>query len=97
MTSREDYQERLKAQLIQWDEQLGAWETAARIAGHETRVEMERQVGIMKSRLDDMVFRAGLLKDASAEAWQDIARGADEARKNLHDAFDKARTHFKDV
>jgi hypothetical protein len=97
MTSRDDYQEKLKAQLIQWDEQLGAWETAARIASHDTRAEMERQIGIMKSRLDDIIFRMGLLKDASAEAWQDVARGADEARKSMHDALDKARTHFKDV
>lgn len=97
MNQRDDYLAKLKAQLIQWDEQLGAWETAARISSHDTRAEMERQVGIMKSRLDDMVFRMGLLKDASTEAWHDVARGADEARKNMHDAFDKARAHFKDV
>src|SRR3954467_13269451 len=97
MNQREEYLEKLKAQLIQWDEQLGAWESAARMAKHDTRVEMERQVGIIKSRLDDMVFRAGLLKDASAEAWQEVARGADDARRTMQDAFEKARTRFKDV
>ena len=51
----------------------------------------------MKSRADDLVFRMELLKGASTDAWQEIARGADEARKTMHDAFEKARFHFKNL
>jgi hypothetical protein len=97
MINREEYVKNLKAQLDQWERQTVAWESAARSATAEARVELEKQVGIMKSRADDLVFRMELMKGASADAWQEIARGADEARKTMQDAFEKARTRFKDV
>ena len=97
MISREEYVKNLHAQLEQWERQTVAWESAARTATAEAKVELEKQIGIMKSRADDMVFRMELLKGASADAWQEIARGADEARKTMQDAFEKARFHFKDL
>jgi hypothetical protein len=97
MTNRDEYVEKLKAQLDQWERQMATWETAARGATAEAKIELERQIGITRSRLDDMVFRMELLKGASTDAWQEIARGADEARKTMQDAFEKARFHFKDL
>lgn len=97
MISREEYLKGLKAQLDQWERQSVAWESAARSATAEARTELEKQVGIMKSRADDMVYRMELMKGASADAWQEIARGADEARKTMQEAFEKARVRFKDI
>lgn len=97
MNNRDEYVAKLKTQLDQWERQSVAWETAARSASADARIELEKQVGIMKSRADDLVFRMELLKGASADAWQEIARGADEACKTMHDAFEKARVRFKDV
>jgi hypothetical protein len=97
MISREEYVKSLHAQLDQWERQTVAWETAARSATAEAKIELEKQIGIMKSRADDMVYRMELLKGASADAWQEIARGADEARKTMQDAFEKARSRLKDV
>jgi len=97
MINRDEYMRSLKAQLDQWERQSVAWETAARSATAEAKIELEKQIGIMKSRADDMVYRMELLKGASADAWQEVARGADEARRTMQDAFDKARLHFKDL
>lgn len=97
MTNRDEYIEKMKAQLDQWNSQMATWEAATREATAEARIELEKQVGIMKSRADDLVYRMELLKGASADAWQEIARGADEARKTMQDAFEKARVHFKDL
>ncbi|MGH7863725.1 MAG: hypothetical protein ACREQB_01965 [Candidatus Binataceae bacterium] len=95
MSDRDEYVEKLKIQLDQWAKQTTAWESAAREATTDAKIEMEKQLGIVKSRLDDMVFRMELLRDASADAWQEIARGADESRKTMQDAFEKARGRFK--
>ena len=97
MNNRDEYVEKMKAQLDQWNRQMATWEAASREATAEAKNELEKQIGIMKSRADDLVFRMELLKGASADAWQEIARGADEARKTMHDAFEKARIHFKNV
>jgi hypothetical protein len=97
MKNRDEYVEKMKAQLDQWNSQMAAWEAATRGATAEAKIELEKQMGIMKSRADDLVFRMELMKGASAEAWQEIARGADEARKTMQEAFEKARHHFKNV
>ena len=97
MNNRDEYVEKLKAQLDHWNSQMATWEAATREATAEAKIEMEKQVSIMKSRVDDLIYRMDLLKDASADAWQEIARGADEARKTMQDAFEKARFHFKDL
>lgn len=97
MTDRDEYVEKMKAQLDQWNSQIATWEAATKEATAEARIELEKQVGIMKSRADDLVFRMELLKAASSDAWQEIARGADEARKTMQDALEKARFHFKDL
>ena len=97
MNNRDEYVEKMKAQLDLWERQTVMWETAAREATSEAKMELEKQVGILKSRADDLIFRMELLKSASADAWQEIAHGADEARKTMQDAFEKARFHFKDL
>ena len=97
MNNRDEYVATLKGQLDQWITQMAAWESEARDATAEARIELEKQIGIIKSRIDDMVFRMELLQNASADAWQEIARGADEARKTMQDAFEKARLRFKDL
>ena len=97
MDNRDEYVEKLKAQLDQWNSQLAAWDAATRNATADAKIELQKQVGIVKSRADDMVYRMELLKGASADAWQEIARGADEARKTMQEAFEKARVRFKDI
>ena len=97
MDNRDEYVEKLKAQLDQWNSQLAAWDAATRDATADAKIELQKQMGIVKSRADDMVYRMELLKGASADAWQEIARGADEARKTMQEAFEKARVRFKDI
>ena len=97
MTNRDEYIEKLKSQLDAWNAQMVAWDSATRSATEEAKVELEKQVGIMKSRADDMLYRMELLKGASADAWQEIAKGAEEASKAMQEAFEKARSRLKDV
>lgn len=97
MNPRDEYLEKLKAQLDQWNGQMAAWQATTRQATSEAKTELEKQMGIMQSRADDLVYRMELLKSASTEAWQEIASGADEARKTMQDAVEKARLRFKDV
>ena len=74
MNHRDEYLEKLKAQPDRWNAQMAAWQSAAREATADARTEMQKQIGIMQSRVDDMVFRMEQMKGASADAWQEIAR-----------------------
>jgi hypothetical protein len=42
-----------------------------------------------------MLYQLKLLQSASAGAWEDLARGADQAWKGMQEALDRARTHFE--
>ncbi len=97
MLDREQYVARMKSQLDQWNAQMAAWESAAHAAKAEAKTEWEKQVGILRSRIDDMAFRVEMLKGASGEAWQEVARGADEARKAMQESFDRARSKFDGI
>src|SRR5258706_9801200 len=94
MVDREQYAAKMKAQLDQFSAQMTAWESTARSAKSEAKIELAKQIGILKSRIDDMAFRVELLKGASADAWQEVARGADEARKAMQVSFERARAKF---
>ena len=97
MVNREDYLAKMKAQLEQWNDQVATWDSTAHRARHGAKTRLKKEIGILRSRLDDAMFRLELAQGASAEAWQDIKRGAEEARKNMEQSLEKARTHFKDI
>lgn len=97
MVNREEYVAKMKAQLDHWSAQMVSWESAARGAKSEAQTEWRKQVGILRSRIDDMAFRMELLKEASADAWQEVARGAEEARKAMQVSFERARAKFDGV
>jgi hypothetical protein len=97
MVNRQEYVAKMKAQLDKWNAQVVTWDSTAHSARRGAKTKLKKQVGILRSRLDDALFRLELVQGASADAWQDIKRGADEARKNMEQALEKARTHFKDI
>jgi hypothetical protein len=97
MVNREETVTKMKAQLDQFSAQMAAWESTARGAKSEAKSELRKQIGILRSRIDDMAFRMELLKGASADAWQEVARGAEEARKAMQVSFERARAKFDGI
>lgn len=95
MTDREAYVQKLKSQLDQWNAEAAKWEAKAREAQAHLKAEYEGQLASIHGRRDEALYQMKLLQNASADAWMDMMRGADEAWKNLHDAFSKARSHFE--
>ena len=97
MVNRDEYVANLKGQLDRWSDQMASWESFAHRARHGTKTKLRKQIGILRSRLDDAIFRFELVQSASADAWLDIKLGADEARSKMEQALEKARAHFKDI
>ena len=97
MVDREEYVAKMKAQLEQWNAQMAAWESSAGGTRKASKVELKKQIGILRSRIDDMAFRVELLKGASTEAWKEVSRGAEEARRAMQKSFEKARSKFDGI
>lgn len=95
MINRDEYMQKLKAQLDEWNAEARKWEAKAKEAQSHMKAEYEKQLAALNARRDEALEQMKRLQGASADAWQDVMRGADEAWKNMHDAFNKARSHFE--
>ena len=94
MDKREEYIEKLKKQLDAWNAEVASWEAKTRQAQHSARAEYEKQLAEFRARRDQAMEQMRRVQGASADAWIDLARGADDAWDSMRRAFDQARSHF---
>jgi hypothetical protein len=92
---RDAYVQKLKSQLDHWNVEAARWEAQMREAQGRLRDEYARQLEQLKSRREEVLYQLRLLQNASAGAWGDMRRGADQAWKSMQEAFDRARSHFE--
>jgi len=95
MINRDEYVQKLKSQLDQWNAEAKKWEAKAQEAQSGMKAEYEKQLNLLNSRRDEAMYQMKLLQGASAGAWEDMMKGADQAWKNMHEAFSKAKSHFE--
>lgn len=88
MKSRDEYVAKLKERLDLWNARIAQFEKSANAA-------QSKQLAEYRARREKALYNLKLLEGASAAAWQDFTRGADEAWKLMQDAFDKAAAHFE--
>ena len=93
--NKDEYVEKLKSQLDQWNAETSRWEEKARVATTEMKAEYEKQLATLAARREEAMLQMKLLQGASTEAWRDMMQGADAAWKEMQDAFTKARSHFE--
>ena len=94
MMKRDEYVEKLKAQLDLWNAEAAKWEAKARIAQAEMRAEYEKQFEAFKRQRDEALEKMRQIQGTSGEAWVELVRGADDAWAKMREAFEKARSHF---
>ena len=95
MSSREEYVQKLKAQLDQWNAEVAKWEEKTRSAQAEMKAEYEKQLEGFRSRRDEAMYQLHQVQVASSDAWMDMMKGADAAWKAMGEAFVRARSHFE--
>jgi len=94
MMKRDEYVEKLKAQLDLWNAEAAKWEAKAKMAQAEMKVEYEKQFETFKRQRDEALKKMQQIQGASGDAWVELTRGADDAWAKMREAFEKARSHF---
>ena len=92
--TQDEYVEKLKAQIDQWNAQLKDWEGKAAQAQDRVREQYLRQLGEVAAQRERVLVELRRVQAASLNAWQDMMRGADQAWKSMHEAFERARSEF---
>ena len=95
MSSREEYVQKLKAQLDQWNAEVAKWEEKTRAAQTDMKAEYEKQLESFRSRRDEAMYQLHQVQVATTEAWMDMVKGADAAWRAMGEAFVRARSHFE--
>lgn len=95
MMTRDEYVQKLKTQLDQWNSEITKWEGKTRSAQAKMKDDYEKQLNALRSRRDEAMTQLRQVQAASGEAWTEMMRGADEAWARLSEAFNKARSHFE--
>jgi hypothetical protein len=93
--NRDAYVQKMKEQLDQWNAEAAKWEAKAKEAQASMKAEYEKQLKTLYSRRDEAMYQMKLMQGASADAWQDMMKGADQAVKSMQEAFNRARSHFE--
>lgn len=94
MDKRDQYVEKLKAQLDTWNAEAAKWEAKSRSAQADMRGEYEKQLDAFRQQRDRSLEQMRKIQAATGDAWTDLARGADDAWAKMREAFEKARSHF---
>jgi multidrug resistance efflux pump len=94
MTKRDEYVEKLKGQLDQWNAEVAKWEAKARQAQAGARVGYEKQLEDLRRQRDQALEQMKRVQAATGDAWMDLVRGADDAWAKMREALEKARSQF---
>ena len=94
MSKRDQYVEKLKAQLDGWNAEVAKWEAKTRSAQADMRIEYEKQLEAFRRQRDQALEQMRKVQAATGDAWIDLVRGADDAWAKMREAFEKAQSHF---
>ena len=89
--NRDEYVQKLKAQIDQWNAQLAKWDQASQ----ELKNKYLQQLDEARVRRDEAMEEMKRLQQASADAWVQMMNGAETAFQAMQSAFERAREGFE--
>lgn len=88
-------EQRLEAELREWDKRLDELTARARKAKSDVRKEMERQLEALLARRTALREQLNGLREQSALAWSDLREGIEKAWADMRQAVDSMQARFK--
>jgi predicted nucleic acid-binding Zn-ribbon protein len=95
MSMKEAYQQKLEAQLAEWNVAIDKLKAKADKAEAEAQIEYYKQIEDMRVKQEAARDKLTELKEAGEDAWEDLKAGLDSAWNSLGDAVKSATSRFK--
>lgn len=92
---RKAYEEKLAAQLTEWNAQIALLKAKAENAKAEAKVEYYETIELLQHKKNAVKGKLQELKLAGDEAWEDIKTGVERAWEEVKTAFHDASSKFK--
>ena len=92
---RKAYEEKLDAQLEEWNAQIALLKARAAKAKAEARIEYNKTIEALQHRQGEAGAKLHELKTSGDEAWEDIKASAEKVWDEVKAAFQSAASRFK--
>ena len=92
---RKAYEEKLDAQLKEWNAQIDLLKAKADKAKAEAKIEYYKTIEAVQRKQNDAAAKLKELKTAGDDAWEDIKSGAEKAWAEVKTAYHDASSRFK--
>ncbi|HWM41866.1 MAG TPA: hypothetical protein VNP36_05450 [Burkholderiales bacterium] len=89
--NRDEYVQKLKSQIDQWNAQMAKWEALSQDVKNKYLTQLDE----LQVRRDEALAELRRIQGASVDAWSDMMRGAEGAFKQMREAFERARKAFE--
>ena len=94
MTSRDEYLEKFKAKLDEWNAEIDKLESNARQVQADAKAQYDKQLESLREMRDEAQRKYGEMQSTTAEAWDVMVQGTEKAWHAWANAFENARSKF---
>jgi predicted nucleic acid-binding Zn-ribbon protein len=95
MSEREQYVEKAKARIDQWNADIEKLQAKAGEAKADAKIEYEKQLRELRAQRDEAKEKLDEIAKASDSAWDDMKAGFESAWDKISSAFDTTKTGDK--
>ena len=95
VSAKEAFQNRLEAQLKEWDTLLDELKAKASDAGSELRLDYEKQLDVLGAKRAALQTKALELRKRTEDVWEDLKSGTEKAWDDMRDALNRIASRFK--
>lgn len=92
---RDEYVEKLKAKLDEWNTKIDALQAKADHVKPDMKAEYQSQLRNIKAKRDKAQGKLNELRETSKNAWEDLKAGAESAWEDLAEAVRSATSRYK--
>ena len=92
---RKAYEEKLDAQLEEWNAQIALLKDRVDKAKAEAKIEYYKNIEALQHRQDEAKTKLRELKTVGDEAWEDLKTDAEKTWAEVKTAFHDAASKFK--
>lgn len=94
-TAKQAFQQKLEAQLNDWDAKLDELKAKAREAKTELRADYEKQLEILSEKRATAQEKLQELRLRTEDAWEDLKGGTERAWDEMRKTLDQIASRFK--
>ena len=95
MRERDEYLEKMKAQLDHWNSEIDKLEDRSQEVQADAQSEYRERIDALKQRRQEVREKLDTLQNAGEGAWQDVRAGIDMAWTAMDEALRSAVSRFR--